>query len=310
MTLSPLRPDTGIATQSSMPMLPANSAIIGADRVEHRLVVIDQVHLVHRQHEAADADQMRQIAVAPGLGQHALARIDQQHGEVGGRGAGDHVAGILLVARRVGDDELALGAREEAVGDVDRDALLALGRKPVDQQREIDLLALRADALAVGLERRQLVVEDLLAVVEQPPDQGRLAVVDAAAGDEAQQLLRLLLREPGAHVAGGSVRGRGRAGGPSEIALLLLLLHDGAAGVAVDRAALPLARSWSAAFPATISSTRRRLALDRARQRIAAERAEADRAHRPAARRSSGKRSSSTIRIRPSRSTVGRSAAK
>ena len=97
----------------------------------------------------------------PRLGQHALARIDQQHREVGGRGAGDHVARILLVARRVGDDELALLAREEAVGDVDRDALLALGREPVDEQGEIDLLALRAVALAVGFERGELVVENL-----------------------------------------------------------------------------------------------------------------------------------------------------
>ena len=49
----------------------------------------------------------------------------------------------------------------------------------------------------------KLVVEDLLGVVEQPPDQRRLAVVDAAAGDEAQQLLPLLLSEPVRDVGGG-----------------------------------------------------------------------------------------------------------
>ena len=78
----------------------------------------------------------------PRLRQHALARIDQDHREIGGRRAGHHVARILLVARRIGDDELALLGREEAIGDVDRDALLALGGEAVDQQREIDLLAL------------------------------------------------------------------------------------------------------------------------------------------------------------------------
>ncbi len=72
---------------------------------------------------------------------------------------------------RVGDDEFALVGREEAVGDVDRDALLALGREAVDQQREVELAALRADFLRVGLERRELVLEDHLRVVEQPPDQ-------------------------------------------------------------------------------------------------------------------------------------------
>jgi hypothetical protein len=49
-------------------------------------------------------------------------------------------------------------------------------------------------ALAVGLQRSELVVEDLARLVQQPSDQRRLAVVDAAAGDEAQQLLVLLLR--------------------------------------------------------------------------------------------------------------------
>ena len=139
VTLSPFRPDTGIAIQSLDPDLLREGAIIGDDRVERGLVVIDQVHLVHREHEAADADQLGEIGMPPRLGQHALARIDQEHGEVGGRGAGHHVARILLVARRIGDDELALLAREEAIGDVDRDALLALGREAVDEQREVDL---------------------------------------------------------------------------------------------------------------------------------------------------------------------------
>jgi hypothetical protein len=109
----------------------------------------------------------------------------------------------LLVPRRIGDDELALLAGEETIGDVDRDALLALGRKPVDQQREVDLLALCAVPFAVALERGELVVENLLGLVQQPPDQRRLAVIDAAAGDEAQQLLVLLLGEPAADVGRG-----------------------------------------------------------------------------------------------------------
>jgi hypothetical protein len=41
----------------------------------------------------------------------------------------------------------ALLGAEEAVGHVDRDALLPLGREAVDEQREVDLLALGADLL-------------------------------------------------------------------------------------------------------------------------------------------------------------------
>ena len=103
---------------------------------------------------------------------------------------------------RVGDDELALLGREEAIGDVDRDALFALGGEAVDQQREVDVLALRADALAVRFERGELILEDHLRVVQQPADQRRLAVVDRAAGDEAQQRLVLMLLEIGLDVLG------------------------------------------------------------------------------------------------------------
>jgi hypothetical protein len=76
--------------------------------------------------------------VAAGLRQHALARVDQDDGEVGGRGGGDHVAGVLLVARRVGDDVLARAGGEVAVGDVDGDALLALGLQAVGEERQVD----------------------------------------------------------------------------------------------------------------------------------------------------------------------------
>ena len=140
--------------------------------------------------------------MALGLDQHALARIYQDRGAIGGRGTGHHVAGILLVSRAVGDDELALLGREKAIGDIDRDALLALGGKPVDQQREVDLLPLRAHLLAVVLERGELVFEDHLRIVEQAADQRRFAIVHAAAGDEAQHRLVLVLLEIGLDIVG------------------------------------------------------------------------------------------------------------
>ena len=96
------------------------------------------------------------------------------------RGAGRHVAGVLLVARGVGDDELALVGRKEPVGDVDGDALLALGGEAIDEQREVDAFVADVAVLALLAEARELVVEDELAVVEQPADQRRLAVVDAS----------------------------------------------------------------------------------------------------------------------------------
>ena len=64
--------------------------------------------------------------------------------ELGGRGAGDHVAGVLDVAGGVGEDVGARRRREVAVGDVDGDALLALGPQAVGEQRQVGGVAARA----------------------------------------------------------------------------------------------------------------------------------------------------------------------
>src|SRR5699024_786066 len=120
---------------------------------------------------------------------YAVTGVDHEHGGVGGGGAGDHVARVLFVAGGVGDDELALVGGEEAVGDVDGDALLALGGEAVDQQRHVELFALGAVFLRFGGYGRQLVFEQQVRFIQQAADHGAFAVVHAAAGDEAQQAL-------------------------------------------------------------------------------------------------------------------------
>ena len=105
------------------------------------------------------------------------------------------------MARRVGDDELAAVGREVAIRDVDGDALLALGLQAVGQQGEVDLAgAGGADLLAVAFHGGELVLVDHLGVVQQPADERALAVVDAAAGEEAQELLLLVAGEVGVDV--------------------------------------------------------------------------------------------------------------
>ncbi|MND74614.1 hypothetical protein D3C80_662110 [compost metagenome] len=180
--------------------LRGEGAVLGLDPFEDLLRIAHQVELVHRQHHLADAQQRHQVAVPAGLHQHALARVDEDHREVGGGRTGDHVAGVLLVAGGVGDDELALVGGEEAIGDIDGDALFALGGQAIHQQGEVEFLALGAELLGVGLELAELVLEEDFRFIEQAPDQGALAVVDAAAGDEAQQLLVLLLFQVGFQV--------------------------------------------------------------------------------------------------------------
>ena len=83
--------------------------------------------------------------------------------------------------------KLPLGRGEVAVGDVDRDALLALGAQAVGQQREVER-ALAAAPLAGLGDVVELVLEHLLGVVQQPADQRALAVVNRAGGGEAQEV--------------------------------------------------------------------------------------------------------------------------
>ena len=159
--------------------------VLGDDLVVDGLVVIHEIHLVHGDHHVGDAHELGQVAVTTGLGEHALARVDQDDRDVGGGCGGHHVAGVLLVARRVGDDVLAGAGREVAVGHVDGDALLALGLQTVGKQRQIDC----GQAALVGglLDGGEGVGQDGLGVEQQAADQGALAVIDGAAGEEAQQ---------------------------------------------------------------------------------------------------------------------------
>jgi hypothetical protein len=46
------------------------------------------------------------------------------------------------VSRRIGEDERAPIGGEEAIGDVDRDSLFALGAKPVGDRRQVGLIVI------------------------------------------------------------------------------------------------------------------------------------------------------------------------
>ena len=163
----------------------------GAHARERLRRVGDRVELVDREDDVRNAQQLREKRVAARLRQERerrcveveLGRVDQDdRGVAPGRGA-HHVPRVLLVAGRIGDDELALRRCEVTVGDIDRDALLALGLEPVGEEREVDRLA------AAGARREcvELVGEDRAAVEEETADERALAVVDRAGGEKAKR---------------------------------------------------------------------------------------------------------------------------
>ncbi len=169
---------------------PDKIAIFRFDGAEHGFVVAHRVHLVYRDHEVRDAEQRRDVAMPPRLLQHAVARVDQDHGQIGGGRAGGHVARVLLVPRRVGDDEFAPRRGEIAIRDVDGDALLPLGAQAVRQQRKID--GPRGPVHRRFGHSLELIFVNALRIVEQPTDQRGLAIVHAARGGKSQQVLGLL----------------------------------------------------------------------------------------------------------------------
>ena len=168
--------------------------VVGHDAVVGILVKFHQVHLVHCQCNALDAEERAEKGVAAGLGDDACAGIDKQDGQVRRRTAGNHVAGILFVPRSVGDDEFAAVGREVAVCHVNRDALFAFCLQSVEQQGVVNFSSSGiSHTFAVAFECRKLVFIEFFGVEEQTADERTLAVVHTAGCKQAQKVLLLVL---------------------------------------------------------------------------------------------------------------------
>ncbi|HEY0748483.1 MAG TPA: hypothetical protein VGD63_17410 [Steroidobacteraceae bacterium] len=104
------------------------------------------------------------------------------------------------------NDKFALVGGKESIGHVDGDALFALGGQAIDQQREIDVLTLGTHALAVRIQRSELIFKDHFGVVQKPADQRRFAVIDRSAGDEPKQRFVLMAHQILINVLGHELR--------------------------------------------------------------------------------------------------------
>ena len=156
-----------------------------ANRVELLLIPADEVHLVDREHDVLHTEQRGEEGVAAGLFEQSDAGVDENDHQLRSGGAGDHVARVLNVAGGVGDDEFPLGGGEVAIGDVDGDALFALGAQAVGHQGKVGVVV--AAFTRGALDGGELVLHDGLGVVQQPADEGGLAVVDRTRGGQAQK---------------------------------------------------------------------------------------------------------------------------
>ena len=80
---------------------------LGLDPLVGLLREVDEVDLVDRDDDVRHPQQRRDGEVAAGLLEHALAGVDEEHDDVGGRAAGDRVARVLHVPGAVGEHERA-----------------------------------------------------------------------------------------------------------------------------------------------------------------------------------------------------------
>ena len=156
----------GNATDVADAELGCKQAVLGADGFERLLLEVDQVHFVDGEYHVLDTQQRHQISVTACLGLHPYAGVDQDDRQLRRRGAGHHIAGVLLVSRGVGDNELALVRGEVPECDVDVDALLTFGLQAVDQQGQIDFVALSAERTYFGAGSLQLIFGHQLGVIE------------------------------------------------------------------------------------------------------------------------------------------------
>ena len=154
---------------------------------ENFFAVIHEIHLVDGRDSAANAQKRSYIGMAVSLCEQAFRRVHENNRQVRRRRSGGHVARVLFVARRVGDDELATRRAEVAIRHVNGNSLLAFRAQAVGQQRKVER-ATRAINLAL-LNRGHVILVNRLRVMQQAPDERGLAVVHATRSGKAQQVL-------------------------------------------------------------------------------------------------------------------------
>jgi hypothetical protein len=152
-----------------------------AQLVEALLAIAGEVHLVDRHHDAAHAQQAQQVGVAPRLVLHPFVRVDDQHHRVGAGRPAHHVLQEFLVPRGIDQHVFALPGAKADLRGIDGDPLVALGLHGVDDECPFEG---HAALLRHGLHRLQLALGQRIGLVQQPPDQGGLAVVDMADDGE------------------------------------------------------------------------------------------------------------------------------
>ncbi len=112
---------------------------IGFDLPETGLAPVNQIHLVDGKQDAGNAHQRENRRMPARLLLQALPGIDQHDRRVGVAGAARHVAGVLVVARAIDEDQTALRGIKIAPSHIDGYALLPFCDEAIEQETVIEV---------------------------------------------------------------------------------------------------------------------------------------------------------------------------
>src|SRR6267378_3395782 len=176
--------------------------------------IVGQVHLVHGGKYFCDSQGRSNEGETQSVREEPCAAVNQNDRQVRRGRAGRHVARVLLMPGRVGDDKFAARGREIPVRHVDGNALLAFGPQTIGEQRKIDWPRGAVDT--AFLHRSELIFVDGLGIVQETANQRGLTVVNAPGGGEAKKLgVQVLLKKTGEGVTWPVLRGRNHQKYPS-----------------------------------------------------------------------------------------------
>ena len=151
--------------------------------VETGVVIANQIHFVNDDAELSHAHEMEKKSVPEGLLLESFLCINDKKRCIGAFGASDHIAHEAFVSGRINEDVFAVMAIESYPCAVDCNALVAFGLERIHEE-----CPLKGDtpALAHFLHCGFFAVGKRVDVMEESPDERRLAVVDMPDEDEVQ----------------------------------------------------------------------------------------------------------------------------
>ena len=119
------------------------------------------------------------------LDQNTFGCIHKDNGQICKRSSNGHVTGILLMTRSICHDKASLFCGEITICHINRDSLLTLCHKTIQQQRIIDCTT-GTSHFTIKLQCLLLICKDQLGIIKHMSDQCGLSIIYTTASNKFQ----------------------------------------------------------------------------------------------------------------------------